>query len=100
MIRKKRPESVSRKGVVFRRDNARPHASLEIRQKFLQLEWDVSPRSPYSPSPAPSDFHLFRSLRNSSRGKVFDTSTWISFSARTLSSMELRSCWKAVNDKR
>ena len=41
-IRKIRPELTNREGVVFRRDNARPHTSLETRQKLLQLRWDSS----------------------------------------------------------
>ncbi|EZA50238.1 Histone-lysine N-methyltransferase SETMAR [Ooceraea biroi] len=69
----KRPELANRKGVVFHRDNARPHVSLTTRQKLLEFGWDVLPHPPYSPDIAPSDFHLFRSVRNSLSGKNFDS---------------------------
>lgn len=72
-IEEKRPELVNRKGVVFQHDNARPHVSLQTRQKLIQLGWDVLPHSPYSPDLAPSDFHLFRSMQNFLNGKKIDT---------------------------
>ena len=36
-IKKKRPELVNRKGVVFHHDKARPHTSLMTRQKLTEL---------------------------------------------------------------
>ncbi|KAG6798618.1 teneurin-m isoform X2 [Apis mellifera caucasica] len=71
-VEEKRPELTNRKGVVFHRDDARPHASLVTRQKLLELGWDVSPHPPYSPDLAPSDYFLFRSLQNFSNGKNFN----------------------------
>lgn len=70
-IDEKRPELSNRNGVIFHQDNARPHVSLVTRQKLLQFGWDVLPHPPYSPDLAPSDFHLFRSLQNSLKGKNF-----------------------------
>ncbi|KAG6799391.1 transposase [Apis mellifera caucasica] len=64
--------SPNRKGVVFHHNNARPHTSLVIRQKLLELGWDVLPHPPYSPDFAPSDYFLFRSLQNSLNGKNFN----------------------------
>ena len=43
------------------------------RQKLLQLGWEVLIHPPYSPHIAPSDFHLFRSLQNSLKGKIFNS---------------------------
>ncbi|KAG6803357.1 Ammar1 transposase [Apis mellifera caucasica] len=71
-VEEKRPELTNRKGVVFHRDDARPHASLITRQKLLELGWDVLPHPPYSPDLAPSDYFLFRSLQNSLNGKNFN----------------------------
>ena len=70
-IQEKRPELANRKGIVFHHNNARLHTSLDIRQKLLELGWDVLPHPPYSPDLAPSDYHLFRSLQNFLNGQKF-----------------------------
>ena len=67
-IKKKRPELINRKGVVFHHDNARPHTSLMTRQKLKELGWEVLMHPPYSPDLAPSDYHLFRSMQNHLNG--------------------------------
>nr|KAF7392484.1 hypothetical protein H0235_017483 [Vespula pensylvanica] len=48
-VQEKRPELENRKDVVLQHDNAKPHTSLVIRQKLLELGWDVMPHSSYSP---------------------------------------------------
>jgi len=73
-IEQKRPKIANRKGVVFHQDNARPHVSLIIQQKFWNiLGWDILLNSSYSPDLMPSDFHLFRSLQNSFNEKSFNS---------------------------
>ena len=67
-IKKKRPELINKKGVVFHHDNARPYISLVTRQKLRELGWEVLMHPPYSPDLALSDYHLFRSLKNSFNG--------------------------------
>jgi histone-lysine N-methyltransferase SETMAR len=58
--------------VVFHQDNARPHTSNETQDKIrYDLGWDLVSHPPYSPDLAPSDFHLFRSLKNFLRGRRF-----------------------------
>ncbi|GFX46174.1 histone-lysine N-methyltransferase SETMAR [Trichonephila clavipes] len=63
-INQKRPESASRRGVVFHQDNARPHTSVMTRQKLRELGWEVLMHPPYSSDLAPSDYHFFLTLKN------------------------------------
>ena len=42
------------------------------RQKLEEFGWEVLPHPPYSPDLAPSDYHLFCSLRNHLVKKQFD----------------------------
>ena len=73
-VKKKHPELVNRKRIIFHQDNnPRPHVSLMTRQKLLQLGWEVLIHPPYSLDIAPLDFHLFRSLQNSLNGKNFSS---------------------------
>ena len=46
-------------------------ACLMTREKPLQLGWEVLTHQLYSPDIAPSDVHLFQSLKNSLNGKKF-----------------------------
>ncbi|XP_014614689.1 PREDICTED: histone-lysine N-methyltransferase SETMAR-like [Polistes canadensis] len=71
-VKEKRPELVNRKSVTFQQDNARPHTSLATRKKLMDIGWELMLHPPYSPDLAPSDYHLFRSLNNSLRGKIFN----------------------------
>lgn len=72
-IDEKRPRLSNKYGVIFQQDNARPHVSLQTRQKLLQFGWDVLSHPAYSPDLAPSEFYLFRSLQNSLNGKNFSS---------------------------
>jgi hypothetical protein len=38
---------------------------------LLKLKWDVLPHPPYSPDLAPSDYHLFGSMKRLLVGKRF-----------------------------
>ena len=57
--------------LVFQQDNAPPHRS-QTTNNFInhRLRWDVIPA--YSPDLAPSDYHLFLSLKNFLRDRRFD----------------------------
>jgi len=58
--------------VVLQQDNARPHTSNQTLRHIQEtLGWDLLPHPPYSPDIAPSDYHVFRSLKNFLRGKQF-----------------------------
>ena len=72
-IKKKRPELINKKGAVFHHDNARPHIALVTRQKLSEFGWEVLMYPLYSPDLAPSDYYLFRSLKNSLNGVNFSS---------------------------
>ncbi|CAM4761217.1 unnamed protein product [Rotaria magnacalcarata] len=61
-----------RRKVRLLHDNVKPQTSKFTRQKLEELWWEVLPHPPYSPDLAPSDYHLFRSLRNHLVKKQFD----------------------------
>jgi histone-lysine N-methyltransferase SETMAR len=63
----------SRRGepIIFLHDNATPQTAKKTKKKLRNLNWDVLPHAPYSPDTAPSDFHLFRSLKHWLRGRRF-----------------------------
>jgi histone-lysine N-methyltransferase SETMAR len=71
-LEEKRQHLVSRKGVVFHQDNARPHVSKMTQQKIKELNCEILDHPPYSPDLAPSDYHLFRSLQNHLNNKKFE----------------------------
>jgi hypothetical protein len=52
-------------------DNARPHTSVRTREHITKMGWTVLPHPSYSPDLAPSDFHLFGSLKDALRGTHF-----------------------------
>ncbi len=68
-LQAKRPE---RHKVRLLHDNARPHVSKVTRRKLEELGWQVLAHPPYSPDLAPSDYHLFRSLRHHLSEKHLD----------------------------
>ena len=72
-MKEKRPELVTRQGVIFHQDNAKPHTSLVTHKKLLELGWKVMPHPPYSSDLAPSDYHLFCLLQNHLNEKTFDS---------------------------
>ena len=68
-MQQKRP---GRNKVYFLHDNARPHVARMSREKLEELEWGVLLHPPYSPDLAPSDYHLFRALKQNLRDKEFN----------------------------
>ena len=52
-------------------DNAKPHVAKFTREFLEKLGWNRVPHPAYSPDLAPSDYHLFRALKQHLRGKKF-----------------------------
>src|SRR5689334_13316851 len=67
-IQKNRPQHDK---IYFLHDNARPHIAKVTRKKLLEFGWKILPHPAYSPDLARTDYHLFRSLSNSLRNKIF-----------------------------
>ncbi|GFO31517.1 histone-lysine N-methyltransferase SETMAR [Plakobranchus ocellatus] len=61
-IRRKRP-GLLRRGVVLQHDNATPHSANLTQQWLQRYGWEILPHPAHSPDLAPSDFHLFGSLK-------------------------------------
>ncbi|KAJ4448376.1 hypothetical protein ANN_10392 [Periplaneta americana] len=58
-LREKRPE----KKVILQDDNVRPHIARITMEKIRTVGWETLRYPPYSPDLAPSDYHLFGSLK-------------------------------------
>lgn len=59
------------KGILLLHDNARPHTAVRTQELISSFGWNVLDHPPYSPDLAPSDFHLFRHLKEHLGGKRF-----------------------------
>ncbi|WKY06424.1 hypothetical protein Q1695_006537 [Nippostrongylus brasiliensis] len=68
-----RQKRLQRKSAYLLHDSARPHVARATRQKIQDLGWEVLPHPPYSPDTAPSDYHLFRALKQHLRDTEFDS---------------------------
>lgn len=60
-------------GVLLLHDNARPHSAIHTQNLIRSFGWEQIDHPPYSPDLAPSDFHLFRYLKEFLSGKRFAT---------------------------
>lgn len=70
-IRNKRKRRQS--SVCLLQDNARPHTAAKTIETINKLQWDLLPHPAYSPDLAPSDFYLFRPLKEFLAGKRFQS---------------------------
>lgn len=62
-----------RQGVLLHQDNAPAHTSAVAKAAIGECGFELLQHPPYSPDLAPSDFHLFRFLKESLRGQKFES---------------------------
>ncbi|KFD58253.1 hypothetical protein M514_01016 [Trichuris suis] len=60
------------RGVLFRHDNTSAHSSRNVKSILRAFRWEVIRHLPYSPDLAPSDFFLFRKLKEHLEGIPFE----------------------------
>lgn len=69
--------------MILKHDNARPHFANVVKIYLKTLNWDVLPHLPYSIDIAPSNFHLFRSMKHGLAEQHFrsheETGNWVDF---------------------
>lgn len=70
-IKEKRRGKLSKK-IIFHQDNAPAHTSNVAMAAIHDCGFELLSHPPYSPDLAPSDFHLFRHLKESLRGTAFE----------------------------
>ncbi len=58
--------------MVFQRDNAKPHVANLTKDTIKELGWEVMAHPAWSPDLAPSDYALFRSLKDNIAEKQFE----------------------------
>lgn len=71
-IREKRSGRLVRK-VLLLHDNAKPHTAKKTVEKIKDLKFELVSHPPYSPDLAPSDYFLFKNLKNELRGQKFES---------------------------
>jgi len=69
-IRSKRRGKLS-KEILLLHNNAHPHNAPHTLETLKQLKWEAMEHTAYSPDLAPSDFYLFRPLKNALWGRRF-----------------------------
>ncbi|CAJ0957060.1 unnamed protein product, partial [Mesorhabditis belari] len=100
---------IHKNNIVFHHDNARPHVERHVVESIASKGWDLLPHPPYSPTEAPTDYHVNRSLKNWQTNKIYndlddlidDVKAWIAskdrlFFARGID--RLPSKWQSVID--
>ena len=73
MLIEKRPEWARRHGKVIQQNgNAPSYTAKVVKNTLRPLNWEILSHPPYSPDPAPSDYHLFASMGHSLAEQRFD----------------------------
>lgn len=89
-----RPSMVTRRGVLYLHDNAKPHTAKLTQEKLKQLGWEVLPHPPYSPDIAPCDYYLFRSLDNYLVNKSFSDEEVLKTALATFFTSQKETFWR------
>jgi histone-lysine N-methyltransferase SETMAR len=71
-------------------DNKGPHTSIKTGEAITQFGWMVLLHPPYRPSLAPTDFHLFRSLKDAFCRRKFESNDDVLSAVRTCCVNETR----------
>ena len=87
------------KKVYLLHDNARPHVSKKTKSALEKMDFEVLPHPPYSPDLAPTDFHLFLSLSNQIRNKVFNNTEELKHFVKNFFSSKPSSFFESAFDK-
>jgi hypothetical protein len=59
------------KDILFLHGSAWPHASLHICETITKMGWTVLPHPAHNPDLAPSNYHLFGSVKDTLHGHHF-----------------------------
>lgn len=71
-IRKKRPRLLER-GLIFHHDNAPVHTARLVTDLLDDWDWELLSQPAYSPDLAPADFYLFPKMKETLRGRRFES---------------------------
>ena len=66
----------SHEPIIFHPDNACAHVARRVKNYLENSGWEVLPHPPYSSQLAPSNYHMFRSMRNALTGIRFISSVY------------------------
>ena len=61
------------RNIIILHDNTRPHAIRLTSEVIAKVGWEVLPHPSYSRDLAPSDYHLFRFVKDQLRGQRYET---------------------------
>ena len=67
-----RRKDCKKKHIVFHHDNARPYVERHVVEFIANKGWELLLHPLYSPTEAPTDYHVNRSLKNWLVNKVYD----------------------------
>lgn len=72
-----------KRNILLQHDNARPHTAHATVEAIHNLNFTVLPHPAYSPDLAPCDYHLFPKMKESLRGKRYDSNDDVMNTVRT-----------------